>query len=133
MSDAATPQPAPVNRGREILPLVLDDICARAGGQHAGRRVGMVAAGGGHVFVDCRAVAARRGGGAVSEDCHHEWDAGRWGVIIGVSRCKLCGRLSRSEDFPPEHRPEAHSTATVRSVERAQFVFVDDEDSEVEP
>lgn len=30
----------------------------------------------------------------------HDWESGGpWGVIIGVSRCKRCGRVSRSEDF----------------------------------
>jgi len=30
----------------------------------------------------------------------HLWQSGAWGVIIGVSRCLDCGRLSRKEDFP---------------------------------
>lgn len=29
----------------------------------------------------------------------HDWDAGRWGVIIGVSRCKKCGKRSTTDDF----------------------------------
>lgn len=30
----------------------------------------------------------------------HEWESGTgWGVIIGVSKCKRCGRVSRASDF----------------------------------
>ena len=29
----------------------------------------------------------------------HTWEAGTWGVIIGVSRCLLCGITSRAEHF----------------------------------
>ena len=33
--------------------------------------------------------------------CHHEWEtSGAWGVIIGLSRCKKCGKRSRMSDFP---------------------------------
>ena len=33
--------------------------------------------------------------------CCHDWDATEhWGVIIGVSRCSRCGKLSMAEDFP---------------------------------
>lgn len=31
--------------------------------------------------------------------CSHDWETGRWGVIVGVSRCRICGVRSRSEDF----------------------------------
>ena len=30
----------------------------------------------------------------------HEWESGRWGVIIGVSKCRVCGRISQTLDFP---------------------------------
>jgi len=30
----------------------------------------------------------------------HDWESGKWGVIIGVSRCKKCGKLSAIYDFP---------------------------------
>ena len=30
----------------------------------------------------------------------HDWETGSWGVIIGVSRCKKCGRVSGAADFP---------------------------------
>ena len=30
----------------------------------------------------------------------HDWETGgRWGVIIGVSKCKICGKVSRESDF----------------------------------
>ena len=33
----------------------------------------------------------------------HEWETGAFGVIIGVSRCVKCHKISRREDFvtPP--------------------------------
>ena len=31
----------------------------------------------------------------------HDWDAGRWGVIVGVSRCRGCGVVARMEHFTP--------------------------------
>jgi len=37
----------------------------------------------------------------------HEWEACSWGVIIGLSRCKRCGKLSGNSDFPPPGRPVA--------------------------
>ncbi len=31
----------------------------------------------------------------------HDWEAGGgWGVIIGVSRCRRCGKLATEQDFP---------------------------------
>ncbi len=30
----------------------------------------------------------------------HDWESGNWGVIIGVSKCKQCGKVSHSMDFP---------------------------------
>jgi len=39
----------------------------------------------------------------------HDFESGdRWGVIIGVSKCKKCGAVSRSEDFasPADTRKE---------------------------
>ncbi len=33
--------------------------------------------------------------------CYHKWEKDRpWGVIIGVSRCINCEKLSRLGDFP---------------------------------
>uniref|UniRef100_A0A6M3LGD8 Uncharacterized protein n=1 Tax=viral metagenome TaxID=1070528 RepID=A0A6M3LGD8_9ZZZZ len=30
----------------------------------------------------------------------HDWETiPVWGVVIGVSRCKVCGKLSQSTDF----------------------------------
>ena len=38
---------------------------------------------------------------AQKHECHHEWRlCGRWGVIPGMSRCKLCGEMARTEHFP---------------------------------
>ena len=33
----------------------------------------------------------------------HDWEAGSWGVLIGVSRCRECGKVAMSSDFK---RPE---------------------------
>lgn len=33
-------------------------------------------------------------------ECEHEWQIGKWGVVIGLSRCRLCGKVARREDFP---------------------------------
>lgn len=43
--------------------------------------------------------------------CVHDWETGRWGVIIGVSRCRLCGVRSTSADFAPPSPPPAEGTA----------------------
>lgn len=29
----------------------------------------------------------------------HDWESGTFGVIIGVSKCKRCGKTSKVEDF----------------------------------
>ena len=36
-----------------------------------------------------------------AEGCNHEWQtsSGGWGVILGVSRCKTCGKLAEQSDF----------------------------------
>ena len=37
--------------------------------------------------------------------CEHEWPAEPgWGVFIGITRCKKCGTLARTEDFAREER-----------------------------
>ena len=33
------------------------------------------------------------------EDNIHDWEHSSWGVIIGVSKCKKCGKLAKEEDF----------------------------------
>lgn len=32
---------------------------------------------------------------------HHDWEVGDdgWGVIIGVSKCRRCGKVAASDDF----------------------------------
>lgn len=30
----------------------------------------------------------------------HDWETCGWGVIIGVSKCKRCGKTSSTKDFP---------------------------------
>lgn len=46
---------------------------------------------------------AEIGAGALACDpvCSpHDWESSKgWGVIIGVSRCKTCGKLAQSTDF----------------------------------
>jgi hypothetical protein len=33
-------------------------------------------------------------------DCYHDWEASfGWGVIIGVSKCKKCGKTATTKDF----------------------------------
>lgn len=32
-------------------------------------------------------------------ECTHDWETGNWGVIIGVSKCKKCGKISMESDF----------------------------------
>lgn len=42
----------------------------------------------------------------------HDWEAGgMWGVIVGVSRCRRCERVSRSSDFHTHEtgRDEEHT------------------------
>jgi predicted Zn-ribbon and HTH transcriptional regulator len=37
----------------------------------------------------------------------HEWETTSWGVIIGASKCKKCGKISGASDFDysaQEHR-----------------------------
>jgi hypothetical protein len=33
----------------------------------------------------------------------HDWEVGTdgWGVVLGVSRCKKCGKVARADDFAP--------------------------------
>ena len=33
------------------------------------------------------------------EDDIHDWEHSSWGVIIGVSKCKKCGKVAKEEDF----------------------------------
>jgi hypothetical protein len=35
------------------------------------------------------------------QEHHHEWEAANdgWGVILGVSRCKTCGKVATESDF----------------------------------
>ena len=36
----------------------------------------------------------------INETGIHTWDSGdRWGVIVGISRCNVCGKLSSKNDF----------------------------------
>jgi len=38
-----------------------------------------------------------------TEPCvHHDWETGSWGVILGVSKCKKCGRVCQDADFDYE-------------------------------
>lgn len=33
--------------------------------------------------------------------CFHDWPvSGIWGVILGVTRCRKCGKLATAADFP---------------------------------
>ena len=34
-----------------------------------------------------------------ARDHHHDWDSGTWGVLVGVSRCRICLAVCTSEDF----------------------------------
>jgi len=37
---------------------------------------------------------------ARANQCSHDWEiTERWGVVIGLSECKKCGRISRKDDF----------------------------------
>jgi hypothetical protein len=51
-----------------------------------------------------RGLAALR-----SSEHHHTWDAGNWGVIVGVSRCK-CRKVALLADFPPICAPPSPKT-----------------------
>lgn len=34
-------------------------------------------------------------------DCSHDWTlAPGWGVFIGLSKCRICGKVAESSDFP---------------------------------
>ena len=33
------------------------------------------------------------------EDDIHDWEYSSWGVIIGVSKCRKCGKVAKEEDF----------------------------------
>ena len=49
-----------------------------------------------------RAQSAERG--------NHDWETGKWGVIIGVSKCRRCGRIAHAEDFPMLAKAQAHES-----------------------
>ncbi len=37
---------------------------------------------------------------AQKANCNHDWETpDSWGVVIGVSRCKLCDVVAKTEDF----------------------------------
>jgi hypothetical protein len=37
----------------------------------------------------------------VDDRHYHDWEAGdKWGVVIGVSKCRKCGKVSTADDFP---------------------------------
>lgn len=39
-------------------------------------------------------------------DHFHDWQAASpWGVVVGVSRCRTCGKLSETADFSPVAAP----------------------------
>jgi hypothetical protein len=41
-------------------------------------------------------------GGTMEQQCEdniHDWEYSSWGIIIGVTRCKKCGKIARHEDF----------------------------------
>ena len=40
-----------------------------------------------------------KGGRMECEDNIHDWEHSSWGVIIGVSKCKKCGKVAKEEDF----------------------------------
>lgn len=33
------------------------------------------------------------------EDDIHDWEYSSWGVIIGVSKCRKCGKIAKEKDF----------------------------------
>ena len=33
------------------------------------------------------------------EDDIHDWEYSSWGVIIGVSKCRKCGKVAKEKDF----------------------------------
>ena len=33
------------------------------------------------------------------EQHFHVWEESRWGVILGVTKCKLCGKIATEKDF----------------------------------
>ncbi len=33
------------------------------------------------------------------EDNIHDWEHSSWGVIIGVSKCRKCGKVAKEKDF----------------------------------
>lgn len=44
-------------------------------------------------------------------ECNHDWELAPWGVIIGVSKCKRCGKIAQSSDFPALQRKRATSAS----------------------
>ena len=45
----------------------------------------------------------------------HVWESGSWGTIIGVSKCKVCGQVCRSEDFATLDAPGCQKCGTATS------------------
>jgi hypothetical protein len=37
--------------------------------------------------------------GMECEDDIHDWEYSSWGVIIGVSKCRKCGKVAKEKDF----------------------------------
>ena len=37
---------------------------------------------------------------AAVENVHiHDWESGSWGVLLGVSKCRVCGKVAVRSDF----------------------------------
>jgi len=48
------------------------------------------------------------------EDNIHDWEHSSWGVIIGVSKCKKCGKVAKEEDFNKTGRGASHGRTNYR-------------------
>lgn len=62
---------------------------------------------------------------------YHEFESGpRWGVILGVSKCKRCGAIARREDFPNIYRADADQKGPVAQAPRGEHVVIEPKDDE---
>jgi hypothetical protein len=51
-------------------------------------------------------------------ECEHDWPTTSWGVLIGVAKCKKCGKIAQESDFLHCIESDDDEAATAAQEER---------------